>query len=301
LNKVGFFILENYAIFDSNQMQNVIPMKKTATLLFTSAFVILTMSSGILDDNGRAGATGSPSEKTCNQSGCHNSFTVNTGGGSISISSPTLTNWSYVPNQTYTISVTVSKSGLSLFGLGFEALDASGANAGTLTAGTGTVLKSATVLGKTRTNITHALNGGASAGSHVFTFTWKAPATDIGSITFYCAGNAANGNHTVSGDYIYTTSQVVTSPSTSGIADHKAFSDQLNIYPNPAADYLQIGNIESTTKMTVSIMDVKGAVVSRRQGLKTNDRIELNELNTGTYLLKVETAGKIAMKQFIKQ
>src|SRR6185295_20257890 len=104
-------------------------MKKAATLVFTASLVVLTMTSGIMDDNGRAGVAGSPSEKTCNQSGCHNSFTVNTGGGSVTITAPTLTNWIYTPGQTYSITVTVAKTGVKLFGLGFEALTSAGANA----------------------------------------------------------------------------------------------------------------------------------------------------------------------------
>jgi hypothetical protein len=276
-------------------------MKKNITLLLASVTIIF-MSFDVMDDNGRAIATGSPGENTCNQTGCHNSFAINTGGGSVKIACPTLTNWSYVPGQTYTINVTVAKTGLKLFGLGFEALTSAGANAGTLTAGTGTVIKSGTISGNSRASITHALNGGTGTDSHTFTFTWKAPTTDIGKITFYCAGNATNSSKSVSGDYIYTTSQVVTSPSTVSIAEQVAFSKQISIYPNPATDRLQILNTDNQSEMmNVSIIDLRGALISSKENVRSNEAIELSNMKAGLYSLRIETAGKIAVKPFIKQ
>jgi hypothetical protein len=214
-------------------------MKKKMVVVLATAVVITGMSFNVLDDNGKAGATGSPSEGTCNQSGCHNTYTINTGGGSVTITAPTMTGWQYVPGQTYAISVTVAKSGINLFGLGFEALTSAGANGGTLTAGTGTSLKSATIAGNSRTSIVHALNGGATANTHTFTFNWKAPATNIGNITFYCAGNAANKNGSVSGDYIYTTSQVITPASSTGIQE-QSYAENVMVFPNPAIDHIQV-------------------------------------------------------------
>ncbi len=41
--------------------------------------------------------------------------------------------------------------------------------------------------------------------SATFQFDWTPPATNVGPITFYAAGNAANGNGTSAGDFIYTT------------------------------------------------------------------------------------------------
>ena len=44
-----------------------------------------------------------------------------------------------------------------------------------------------------------------------FQFDWTPPATDIGPITFYVSGNAANGNGSSSGDFIYTSSVILNS------------------------------------------------------------------------------------------
>jgi hypothetical protein len=279
-------------------------MKNKITFLSLAAVIVSTMSFTILSDDGRAGVTGSPDETTCNTTGCHNSFAVNTGGGSVVISAPTLNNWQYVPNQTYAITVTVSKTGLKLFGFGFEALTAAGANAGTLTAGaTGTTTINAVIKGTTRTSVTHKLNGGTgTTDSHTFTFNWKAPATDIGKITFYCAGNAANGNGSATSDYIYTTSQAVHSPTSVGIMEQHEFAKQVNIYPNPAINQLQIRNESNLfAVMNVSIMDLKGQLINQQQNITSDGLLTLENINAGVYLLRIESEGKVAFKQFVKQ
>jgi Secretion system C-terminal sorting domain len=183
-----------------------------AMLLLSSVF-LMSMTSDIShyddDEDGKAGHNGSPGEQTCAKSNCHNTYTLNSGTGSVSISVAGMTNWQYVPGQTYNVSVTVAQNNVSLFGFGFEALLSSGANAGTLTAGVGSHALNSTVNANSRKTITHLLDAGTSANSHTFTFTWVAP-TNGAAVTFYAAGNAANNNGGDSGDYIYTTSQALT-------------------------------------------------------------------------------------------
>lgn len=187
--------------------------KNLAVLLLSSAVILMSMSSGNFQqeesDDGKSGHNGSPGEQTCAKSNCHTTYALNAGPGSVTISAPGLTNWNYTPGQIYTINVTIAQSGMPLFGLGFEALLGSGANAGTLTAGTGSHALNATVTGNSRKTITHLLDAGLTSNTHTFSFTWLAPA-DGADVTFYAAGNAANNNGTKLGDYIYTTSQTVT-------------------------------------------------------------------------------------------
>lgn len=47
-------------------------------------------------------------------------------------------------------------------------------------------------------------NAGAP-GPRTFLVEWTPPATDLGAVNFYAAGNAANNNNAPSGDHIYTT------------------------------------------------------------------------------------------------
>ena len=177
--------------------------------LYTFLFVLLSVCSVFASSGGKAGKTGSPGENTCTQ--CHGDFALNSGGGSVSITSPNLTGWSYTPGQTYTINVTVSKSGVQLFGLGFESLLSTGANAGTLviTNSVETHLLSANVSGSSRTNVVQETDGGASSNSHTFSFNWVAPSSGAGNLTFYAVGMACDNTGGTGGDYVYTTTQIV--------------------------------------------------------------------------------------------
>jgi uncharacterized protein (TIGR03437 family) len=54
--------------------------------------------------------------------------------------------------------------------------------------------------------------------TNTISFTWTAPASDVGPVTIYVAANAANGNGDDSGDHIYTT-KLQLSPSATAGAD----------------------------------------------------------------------------------
>lgn len=185
-------------------------MIKKILLSIIPISALALLSSSQMSDNGKAGRTGAPGENPCTNS-CHNTYALNSGLGSISLQTPGMTNFEYTPGQTYNMSVTVSQSAIGLFGVGIEALKASdSSNAGTLniTDMASTQIKTATVLGKSRRNVVHTLNGGASTGSKVFNFSWTAPAQGTGDLTFYFAGVAANGSGSDSGDYVYNSSQL---------------------------------------------------------------------------------------------
>jgi hypothetical protein len=263
------------------------------TCLFLTG--IFSISLDILDDNGRAGKTGSPGETTCNTTNCHTGNTVNATGGSVTIDCPTMTNWKYVPGQSYQVNVTVEKTGVSLFGLGFEALTSAGANAGsfTITNATQTTTKSTTIIGNSRTSVVHKLNGGASSNTHTFSFTWNAPASDIGTITFYVAGNAANANNAVTGDFIYTASQVVTSPTT-GVFDVRSDINTCLVYPNPAIESINVlYKLIEVANVTFKLISVTGQTVYsetlERQfiGEQKHTIAIDNSLNKGVYFLEM--------------
>jgi hypothetical protein len=248
----------------TNSQKKFLPGNKAIKMkkLFALAMISLALFaiSAIQRNDGIAGRTGSPGETTCNTTGCHVGNAINAVNGSISISAPTLLNWEYVPGEVYPISVTVARQGVSLYGIGFEALRTTGANGGTLsiTNGVQTTLMNAFVSGNNRTNVVHNLNGGASANNHTFTFNWTAPLTNVGNITFYAAGNAANGNNTTSGDFIYTTSQVIT-PSTVGVSELNVFAGSVKVFPNPVAEQMNIRyTLIKKSSVTVNLISANG-------------------------------------------
>ena len=258
-------------------------MKKIYTILVVFLCAAIVMSFDILSGNGKAGKTGSPGESDCTS--CH-SGTLNSGPGSVIITSPDLIGWAYTPGQTYTVNVTVAQASIPLFGFGFEALDASGANAGTLviTNSTETQIKSFTVSPNSRANVVHKTDAGLTTGSHTFSFNWTAPATNIGNVTFYVAGIACDNDGSTPGDYTYTSSQVVSFAS--AIRESKSGSIQLKIFPNPVQDQALITyNTDRVSDVCIDIVSVTGKV----QHLYRNER-EISGMHSYNLMLNTSIA-----------
>src|SRR5690349_20020337 len=68
--------------------------------------------------------------------------------------------------------------------------------------------------------IEHSLDGyNASKGqanSATYEFDWMPPATDVGNVQIYLAGNAANGDLTQNGDHIYVPAPYTLTPGAGG-------------------------------------------------------------------------------------
>jgi hypothetical protein len=156
--------------------------------------------------------TNAPGETNCTQ--CHRSFPVNSGTGSVVISGLPA---GYTPGQQVQVSVTTSQSDAIIYGFQLVALDADGRDAGTFTLPGENPQRIQLLTGLVgeivRTYVEHTIDGvtPTTPGSNSWTFNWTAPANDIGAVTFYAAGNAANSDGNTTGDYIYTTSRVVSS------------------------------------------------------------------------------------------
>jgi len=149
-----------------------------------------------------AGYTGAPGEFTCAE--CH--VPPDAGTGRISISAPA----SYVPGQTYPVSVTHLNSDLTRRRWGFQltALDPSDEKAGNLqSSDVFTQVLDNQGPGGARQYIEHTSAGtfGGQSGGASWQINWTAPQTDVGPVTFYVAGNQANNDGNSSGDYIYFT------------------------------------------------------------------------------------------------
>ncbi|HEX7332149.1 MAG TPA: PQQ-dependent sugar dehydrogenase [Pyrinomonadaceae bacterium] len=164
-----------------------------------------------------AGYTGAPGEEPEACAECH--VPPDAGTGRISITAPQ----TYVPGQTYPITVTHTNTDPTRLRWGFEltVLDtASDEKAGELQSTNGlTQILNDAGPGSARQYIQHTAAGtfaGQQNGAS-WTFNWTAPPTDVGPVTFYAAGNHANNDGNTSGDYIYKT--FVASASASSTAD----------------------------------------------------------------------------------
>jgi hypothetical protein len=265
-------------------------------ILFTAAILTITSGFEVMDNTGQAGRTGSPSENTCNIT-CHTGSPLNDGTGSITISSPDNPTWEYMPGDTYTINVTVSRVGNSLFGFDVECLTAGSPpqNAGTflITNTAETQIKNFTVGSVIRKNVVHKLNGGIGTDTKTFSFHWICPTTNVGNVTFYATGNAANGNNSSSGDHIYQLTQVVTPALGAGISDNNAVNG-FSIYPNPAHDNISVAyTAEPGDDVVINLFSLEGKIVSTlyngtSNGLPTQQQLQLPaDLRQGIYLVQL--------------
>lgn len=145
------------------------------------------------------GRTGSPADNflTC-RDGCHDSFALNAGAAEFSLSLPA----EYSPGETVNVTVFFTQSNTARHGFELSALDASNKHAGTFLS----------VDNKTQTDdgkgnyIKHTTAGSSQSGNASWKVQWIAPAGEVPDpVTFYAAGNEANGNNINKGDFIYTT------------------------------------------------------------------------------------------------
>lgn len=168
------------------------------------------------------GKNGVPGESTCNEVGCHIGTGLNAGPGSVKINTE---GSAYIPGVTQRVSVTISDDPPQRrwgFQLTARRASDSRTRAGILTPLDGTTLAvcSTSNLVEVRCTadptlqyIQHTLEGNiitAPGAGNTFHFDWTPPATDVGNIILYAAGNAANGNALESGDRIYTTTLTLT-------------------------------------------------------------------------------------------
>lgn len=149
-----------------------------------------------------ASHTGAPGESNC--TACHSSSPVNYGFGSVSLGGLP---GHYTPGQVINLTVKTHHPDGFLYGFQLTVLDANGAAAGSLIAfdQQNTQIISSMVGNQSRNYLEQTFDGAfpIEFDQRVWSFTWIAPATDIGAVTFHLAGNGANGDHETTGDYIY--------------------------------------------------------------------------------------------------
>src|SRR6266404_5023264 len=127
------------------------------------------------------GKSGVPGESTCAESGCHTGAGLNAGAGSVAIDAGGTT---YTPGVKQRVKVTVADATTQVL--------CAGANTLEVPCNANPVLQ----------YIEHTLSGSkttAVGAGETFEFDWTPPATDMGDIILYAAGNAANANAIESG------------------------------------------------------------------------------------------------------
>ena len=153
-----------------------------------------------------SGRTGSPIDVgTCNAAGCHNSFALNSGDGTLSFTH-NIPATGYVAGNTYNFNINMTEVGIGRFG--FEAsvyAPSTNMNAGTLTV----LNTNETKLNPGDNYITHTANGISGSDTKDWSFDWVAPNPPVGAIVVHVSGIASNANGNPSGDQVYNMADTI--------------------------------------------------------------------------------------------
>ena len=144
---------------------------------------------------------------------CHRDFTLNSGGGSVTVDGLPTTR--YVAGTTYNFSLIIihGKADRKRWGFSIEAKNSSGQNIGSFASKNA----HAAINGNELSHSEAQISRNPSASYTYDSLMWTAPSSPQSAdkeVTFYYAANAANGDGRDEGDYIYSGSSMVTLPLT---------------------------------------------------------------------------------------
>ncbi len=197
-------------------MVKIIPRVTGFLLICSAALIVKTNTGGPGWAYTHAPISSTTRESNCTN--CHNSFSLQTSGNNHSRINLTnnFTGNGYIPDSSYTLILGYKETGKSKFGFQMTCLESSTYKAaGTFTNGDSRSQTGTSVVGgNTRYYIGHTSTGTSTVttDSTTWRITWKAPAKNVGNVTFWVTLNVANGSGS-NGDYIYSKSFTF-SPST---------------------------------------------------------------------------------------
>jgi hypothetical protein len=116
---------------------------------------------------------------------------------------------SYAPGETYPLDIALTRPGIVLAGFQLTARFEDGTQAGVLEPASGAEDRVA-ISPDTDTRVLYAHQRGtagepAAPGSARWAVKWTAPEGDARAVLFHVAANAADGDGSASGDFVYTT------------------------------------------------------------------------------------------------
>ncbi|MEM1054265.1 MAG: choice-of-anchor V domain-containing protein [Bacteroidota bacterium] len=263
----------------------------SALSLVSAAAVIVVAPSPALSYHDGAPPSFDGFQSDC--SACHFSFPANSGTGSITIEAP----MTYADGEAVPITVTVDNTtepdpnGVGLrTGFIVGVRDSNGDPVGSFDLGGATTMRLAN--NGQDDWVTHTVAGLAQ---DEWTFSWVPPTGGLPpTVTIYAAANAANGNESVSGDYVYTAQRDLALAST---AEAMPEDDGLRlgrVWPNPVRENGQvIVTLARPALVSARLMDMRGrtvrqlAVRSLPAGESTLD-VDVAGVSPGTYFLAVD-------------
>lgn len=289
-------------------------MKRTFTFIaFLGIFAILSFSGGRAG-SGDEGNTGAPGDamnganpKTCQF--CHSTGAFGPPTMKIELydSAGTVKLPTYRPGLVHTVRVTTTATGTPV-GYGFQMIDIKKTSntpvAGFLQQGfqpASNIQIATTSAGSITPNRTYAEHRGISQ-SPIFNVKWKAPVAGAGTIVFYAAGTAVNGNNGQAGDGSTSANQEFAEGRTStkeidGVLRFEVFGQG-----NTEGISLLLTS-DRARAVTVRAYNLEGKIVtSEKWNIVSGDNIRSIPLGTvrGAYMIQMTDNQTVITKKIIK-
>jgi hypothetical protein len=239
---------------------------KHLPLILLATVVIFLSSFALMYPSGApASVTGSPGDGA-NCAKCHGG-TATTTAGLITSNIPAT---GYIAGQTYLITATNNIAGSGKYGFEVSPQNAAGTQLGTLVAGTGSTLVSGSK---------YITQSNASSTTKSWTFSWVAPASGTGQVTFYGAfARNYPGPVTLS-------SLAVQEAITTGLPENTA---SLNLLASGVNGLITIVLNTTANKAKISVFDLSGRQLYSTS-VSGEGSYQLDQtFKTGIYIIMVQ-------------
>lgn len=259
------------------------------TMVVIVAILVVSFSNGGSSSNG---VTGSPLDNQLAPQSCltchDNNGNFNT---SVSITSD-IPNGGYALGQTYNLTVTQTSTGASKHGFQITVEN----NAPSKIGGFGITDPINTHLQAGTNFVTHSLAGSEQTS---WSFSWTAPPTDVGAITFYVASIAGNLSNT--GGYTTVNNQMAQTTLVIGsvLGLNKRPLLQFKMYPNPVNGQVTIQLPSQVNKAGISVFDYLGKLLIKKTIYAPNNTLDVSNLSAGVYFVRIQTDAQVGTKKLV--
>ncbi len=259
------------------------------TFLILSILSLISFQGGFGTGSNQAGTT-APGETgaTCGQGGCHAAGQFSPSFDLFLIDEDGNQTEKYLPGETYTVSLKINHSGLPA-GYGFQmvCLTEEGNDPINNFSDFPMDVGEVTLMGRQYVEQNRRLPVDS------IPLTWTAPEKETGSVIFYAAGNAVNGNGSPTGDGSAVGNFVIEEDIESSTEELSVL--KLGLFPNPASHIINMSN--SINVASYRVYDFSGSTILRG----TKNAIDISNCKNGAYLIQVtDKNGKIYSDRFIK-
>lgn len=276
------------------------------SICFCLALIAVIFMSHENKSNGPPGCFAGEPPNFTNCTSCHSGTAVNSGTANIVFNLGGAEN-GYYPDSTYTITLSVQKSGMEAGGFQFIALQD---NNSTVSPGTITLTEPGRMTIVDQNNphaqgcvinnkvwIEHQYAGilSDSTGKSQWSFRWKAPNNNAGNISFYFATLESNFDLTDDGDRVYTrnTSVPYLGPTSTTILPNQMADGDISIYPNPSYSKIFVSTADFSEWEQIQITDLTGFVIKdyKKAALlleNNNFVLDLDNMHSGIYILSLQ-------------